>query len=228
MSDQNPTGKLTPLRPGVEMLRVIRENPALREMFRRRGCEICDLAQTEPEAYLFVEEEVIAPTMTQQGVAEALRARWGVEVTQSQVSNHKTRHVDPAIAEYREQAIAHRAALSVLGTIKPGEQAVVAAQLALMDAQKRLEALPETGDEKAAGILQGSIAKLSAFLDKSERTPLELQQLEAIVREKEALAAQAEERVEELAVEWLRENAPEVYARFAAQAEEEGAAGDGS
>lgn len=194
-----------------ELAARLREDEAGRLRYRRRGCEICDAAVVNPEAFWWVEEQLLLGELTQQEIAAGACGQ-GLEITQSQVSVHKRRHFDPRVAEWRESAQRQAAALAVLGTLEPEQMALVEAQMALVDARQRLA---ECDDPELAAKLHGSIARLSAVVDRAAVTPLELEKLDLINRQKAALAAQEEAKVRELVVAWVREHKPRLLPEFA-------------
>lgn len=196
-----------------QLAEMIRANPAMRRGHLRRRCELCQQAWDCPEAFEWLEEQLVEQTLTQQEIANELRRRWAIDVTQAQVSRHKTRHFDPMLVELRERVMGHQAAAQVFGDVSPEELARIEAQLAIMDARERLE---DCENDELAAKLHASIARLAAMLDRAAMTPLEMERLDAAVREKAAQAQQEEDRVKQLVVEFARQYAPDLVKRLAA------------
>lgn len=156
-------------------------------------CDVCRLRRTNPAAYDWSTVALLEGTLTQQEIADELAARWDVHFTQPQLSNHKTNHLDPTLADAFETFLGHAMMLEALGDISPEQQAVAYAQLALIEMGNRLKA---AGDKEVASIAS-AIASLSKAIQTGVKVPAELQNLAQSVQKTELEAAVAAGEYEE-------------------------------
>ncbi|MBI2299832.1 MAG: hypothetical protein HYU66_12970 [Armatimonadetes bacterium] len=166
-----------------------REHPLLRTGHWQPRCDLCRLAQTQPEAYDWLEGELISPTMTQEEIAAQLWLRWRVEADQPQISNHKCKHVDPMLAEWRKRFVTRRAVVTAAGDLSPADMATAEAQIAIMDLQ---EAREQAEDPEIKAKLAASIAALARVLLSGAIAPAKIEHAELQVKREAAEAELAE------------------------------------
>ncbi len=103
-------------------------------------CNLCRLARDLPAAYEFVTQASLGGTLTQQQIADELQTRWGVTVTQPQISHHLNQHLKPDLRTAHETFVATQALITALGDVPAVELVQKVNQVALRSCCRELEA----------------------------------------------------------------------------------------
>lgn len=197
---------------------ALRENRFIPTRHWQPRCELCRLMRDLPEAFEWLSRELRLAKLTQQQIADGLREQWGVEVTQGQVSTHRTRHFQPDWEDAHETFIASRALLQFCGDMPPDQMAVVYAQLAIMALGAQIKA---AGPKEAAGI-GNAIAALSRALQTGSKLPAELDQAALDVHTARMRSMLAEGDLREAFVGYVEQHYPQLLPALAG-----GETGDG-
>jgi hypothetical protein len=179
-------------------------------------CSVCRLSKTAPEAYAFVTSALLEGCLTQDEIAGALATDWGVTVTQSQLSNHKTKHLDPDLADARESFVANRVFLEFAGDMPADQMAVLYAQLAMV---KLGSLLKDCDSAKLAAPLATAIASLSKALQTGVKVPAELQLAALELRQQELREQTATADFEDQFAAWVEQHYPHLVPQLAAPTE---------
>jgi len=179
-------------------------------------CAICRLAKDLPEAYEWVTRALLGGVLTQQEIADELLCRGGVEARQSQLSNHKTQHLDPDLADARETFIGMRVMLEFCGDMPADQMAVVYAQVAMA---KLGELLRAESDPEVATKLGGTIAALSKALQSGVQLPGQLSAQALDNRAREMREAIARGEFQDAFAAWVETNYPTLPKLLAEQKE---------
>ena len=193
------------------ILDALRSNRLLPTPHWQPRCDLCKLFRSHPEHYDWLTSALLEGTLTQTEIAAEISRRTGLRVEQSQVSNHKTRHLDPTLRDAYETFLGRTVMLQALGDMPPAEMAVAYAQLALLELSKRL---PEATD-KAAPAMAAGIAALSRAVQSGVKLPREIAALDLANAALEAQRAQAEGRYQEAFVQYVERHYPELAGHLA-------------
>ncbi|NWG75258.1 MAG: hypothetical protein HXY24_11730 [Rubrivivax sp.] len=147
-------------------------------------------------------------------MAAELGTRWRLTIHQSQVSTHKTKHLDPSIADAYETFAGHLAMLEVCGELPPEKLAAMYLQLAMI---KLGEQLQQSADAEISAKLGGAIAQLGRALQGSAKLPLELELADLDARQARTRAALAEGQYREAFARWVEAHYPDLVPTLAAQ-----------
>jgi hypothetical protein len=180
-------------------------------------CHLCRLARSNPDAYEWCTDQLLDGMLTQDQIAAEMLARYNVTTTQGRLSEHKTKHLDPALRDARETFIGHRVMLDFCRDMEPGQMAVVYAQLAIMKLYDKLEThegeLPLEAKD-AAGI-GSALAALSKALQSGAKLPVDLE-VAALAAETAKLKAEiARGDHQEAFAAWVEQNYPELVPHLA-------------
>jgi len=175
------------------LLKALYNNPLLPTPHWQPRCELCGLRNTHPEDYGWLTRQLTGlpandePPLTQTEIAAELERRTGLSITQSQVSNHKTKHLDPSLADAIESMTGHLVMIEYFAGMDAGQMAVGYAKLALA---KLGQLMQETTSPKSASSLGGAQAALMSILQRADKQEAETALAEVSAR----LAAMKEER----------------------------------
>jgi len=133
-------------------------------------CELCRLSRDNSEAYEYVTRALLGGSATQQEIADQLHERFGVNVTQPQVSNHRRKHLLPDLQAAHETFAATQALLAYLGDVEPVDLAKRVQGVALMKCHMSLQSAEEPRDIAA---LSQAIRALSKGISDVEMAGIE-------------------------------------------------------
>lgn len=199
-------------------LDALRENRFVPTTHWQPRCELCRLMRDRAEAFEWLSRELRLAKLTQQQIADGLRERFEVEVTQSQVSTHKTRHFDPDWEDAHETFVASRAMLQFCGDMPPEQMAVVYAQLAIMTLGAKLRDAPP----KVAAPIGNAIAALSRALQTGSKLPHELDQAALDVHAARMRSMLAEGDLREAFVGYVEQHYPQLLPALAGVEQSDG------
>lgn len=177
-------------------------------------CDVCRLRKTNPEAYNWSTFALLDGTLTQEEIAAEMLSRWGIALTQPQLSNHKTKHLDPSLSDAFETFLGHSMMLEALGDMPPEQMAVVYAQIALIEMGQKLKSV---GNKEAAGVAS-AMASLSKAIQTGVKIPAELQSLVQSVRKTELETAVAAGNYEEGLFQHFKQFYPDLLPLLEARA----------
>jgi len=133
-------------------------------------CELCAIARTDPEAYTWINTEILRGALTQVQICQEIEARFGLRVKQAQVSVHKTRHLLPDIQRAYDQVAALSAIAHLYGDVSPRELAEIAQKTALIQLSAELN---RVGDATTKANLARTIGALGRNLQGLTREDLD-------------------------------------------------------
>lgn len=194
-----------------DLVSALLANPLVPTPYCNRNCELCQLRWTHPDVYAWVTRAVFGAgdggALTQAEIAAEVERRTGLSITQSQVSNHKTKHLDASLEDAIETMLGHTVLLDYLAGMEPAEMAVAYTKLALAKTGKMLD---EAEDPKAVSSLGGTTAALARVLQDADEAVAN-----ATLAEIEARLAELKEQheTEDFALQlanWVRQHYPDL------------------
>jgi len=176
-------------------------------------CNLCRLARDLPAAYEFVTQASLGGTLTQQQIADELQTRWGVTVTQPQISHHLNQHLKPDLRTAHETFVATQALITALGDVPAVELVQKVNQVALLRMLQELEAPDlETKDKASLG---RTIAALNSVMLASAKAVPELEAIELENAYHRIKLALAEEDYRGAVMAFVEQNFPHLISAFA-------------
>lgn len=186
-------------------------NPLLPTRHWEPRCECCRLRHSHPDDFKWLAGALQGDDdcyLTQEQIAAELSRRTGLGITQSQISNHKTRHHDPTIGALAESYVGHMAQLEAMAGMPPAEMAVGFAKLALLKTAEYLDV--ENLEPKDAASVASAVRGLASVLLGSDEA-----EARALLAQHDAHAAEVRASLEdgtyeEAAAKWVETNYPEL------------------
>jgi hypothetical protein len=191
------------------------ENEQVRRVFAQPGhltcwqrrCRLCQLANTNREAYDFVTQALLSTRLDLTTTAAELRSRYGVKVLQNQLSVHRRRHLLPDLQAAEQTWLLLRAVLAQYGDLPPLELARKAAQATLVMAlAKQTDGSLESDEAARNGTLISRLTENLARLELAET------QLAAAREAHQSTQAEFQEQF----VRFIQDNYPELVPLLAA------------
>jgi hypothetical protein len=194
-----------------DLLHAVLANPLVATRHRAPSCEICRLHRTHPEVFAWLTEELLGETaeqLTQAEIAFEASRRTGLSITQSQVSNHKTRHLDPDLKDVIEGFVGHMAMMEVFSGCSAADMAMNASKMGVARLLKLLD--DQDLEPKVAASVAAAMASLNSVLLRGERIDVERALDEVKLRGEEAREALAAGEFQEAFVAWVEQNHPDL------------------